>query len=155
MLAERTQQRVAELHRVRTQGSPVASLPVLLEELYLLFNIAGHVLADAAHGETPMVPELVSSACDPLRASAVAAEGTSACTAGWIHARRVAVHDAEACAQAVKILVSAAVELAKLGGHATGAAVTSPRLLEICIWMLGRSGGCCSAVNPPATRMAD
>lgn len=50
----------------------------MLEQLCWVVSMAGHVLADAGEGETPLVPLAVLEACAP----AWAAEGPSAAAAG-------------------------------------------------------------------------
>ncbi|KAL2942733.1 Exportin-4 [Bienertia sinuspersici] len=48
-------ERIAQLHQARGKSDPTA----ILEELYSLLLISGHVLADEGEGELPMVPEAV------------------------------------------------------------------------------------------------
>lgn len=48
-------ERFAQLHQIRGRSDPTA----ILEELYSLLLITGHVLADEGEGELPLVPEAI------------------------------------------------------------------------------------------------
>lgn len=88
LLGEQLQQRCVQLDNFRTHGGDSATLPALLEEMHLLLTVSGHVVADAAQGETPMVPDLICKACTVSRYSSCIIWLALACTHGTFAMQR-------------------------------------------------------------------
>ncbi|KAL9225514.1 hypothetical protein vseg_001428 [Gypsophila vaccaria] len=101
-------ERFAQLHQMRGKSDPTA----ILEEIYSLLLITGHVLAEEGEGELPLVPEAIQM-------------HFAGCTEGDKHP--------------VIVLSSSILQFAEQSGDPEiRAAIFSPRLLEAIIWFVAR-----------------
>ncbi|KAK9735232.1 hypothetical protein RND81_04G192400 [Saponaria officinalis] len=101
-------ERFAQLHQMRSISDPTA----ILEEVYSLLLITGHVLAEEGEGELPLVPEAIQM-------------HFAGCTEGDKHP--------------VVVLSSSILQFADQSGDPEiRATIFSPRLMEAFIWFIAR-----------------